>query len=64
MNFSRQLEYLSRQLDISSDMGNKLMVFSGKGAKLIDALTLPPVNNAGSLYINHNGIDYEPILRV
>ena len=46
----------------SSDMGNKWMVFSGKGANLIDALTSPPVSNAGSIYINHNGVHYEPIL--
>ena len=40
----------------SWDIGNKWIVFSSKGAKLIDALASPPSNNAGSIYINHNGI--------
>ena len=48
----------------SSDMGNKWMVFSGRGAKLLETLESPPGNNAGSIYINHNGVHYEPILRV
>ena len=48
----------------SSDMGNKWMVLSGRGAKLIDTLESPPVNIAGFIYINHNGVHYEPILRV
>ena len=34
----------------SSDMGNKWMVFSGRGSKLIYALELPPANDAGSIY--------------
>ena len=42
----------------SSDMGDKWMVISGKGAKLIDALASHPVNNAGSIYINNNGFNY------
>ena len=45
----------------SSDMGNKWMVFSGRGAKLIDTVESPPVNIAGSIYINYNGVHYEPI---
>ena len=48
----------------SSDMGNKWMIFSGRGAKLLETLESPPGNNAGSIYINHNGVHYEPILRV
>ena len=35
-----------------------------EGAKLIDTVESPPVNIAGSIYINHNGVHYEPILRV
>ena len=46
----------------SSDIGKKWMVFSGMGAKLIEALESPPVNNAGSIYLNHNGAHYKPIL--
>ena len=48
----------------SSDMDNKWMEFSGRGAKLIDTLESPPVNIAGSISIKHNGVHYEPILRV
>ena len=48
----------------SSDMGNNWMVFSGRGAKLIDTVESLPVNIAGSIYINHNGVHYEAILRV
>ena len=48
----------------SADMGNKWMLFSGKGAKLIDALESPPVNASGSIYLNHNGVHYEPILGI
>ena len=48
----------------STDIGNKWMMFSGRGAKLIDALDSPPVNTAGSIYLNHNGVHYEPILEV
>ena len=58
---------LSLHTDIwvfSSDMGNKWMVFSGRGAKLLETLESPPGNDAGSIYINHNGVHYEPILRV
>ena len=40
---------------------NKWMVFSGRGAKLIEALESPPVNSAGSIYINHYRVHYEPI---
>ena len=31
----------------SSDIGNKLMIFSGRGSKLIDALEYPPAKDAG-----------------
>ena len=48
----------------SSDIGKKWMVFSVMGAKFIEALESPPVNNAGSIYLNHNGAHYEPILNV
>ena len=34
----------------SSDMANKWMVFSGRGAKLIDTVESPPINIAGSIY--------------
>ena len=46
----------------STEFGNKWMLFSGRGASLIDALTLPVVNTAGSIYLNHNGLHYEPVL--
>ena len=49
---------------LSSDMGNKWMVFSGRGAKVIDTLESPPVNIADSIYINHNEVHYGPILWV
>ena len=51
------LELLTRT-DIwvnSSEMGNKWMVFSGRGAGLMDAIQLPLVNTAGSIYLYHNG---------
>ena len=48
----------------SSDMGNKWMIFSGRGSKLIDALELTPANDTGSIYLNHNGQHYEPVLQV
>ena len=48
----------------SSETGNKWMVFSGRGASLMDAIKLPPVNTAGLIYLYHNGVHYEPILRV
>ena len=46
----------------STEFGNEWMLFSGRGASLIDALTLPVVNTAGSIYLNHNGLHYEPVL--
>ena len=48
----------------SKDVGNKWMFFSGRRANLNDALALPPVNPAGSIYLYHNGVHYEPILGV
>ena len=48
----------------SSDIGGRWMIFSGKGAKLIDALESTEVNTAGAIYLNHNGAHYEPILIV
>ena len=48
----------------SKDVGNKWMFFSGRGANLNDALASPPVNPAGSIYLYHNGVHYEPILGV
>ena len=35
------------------------MLFSGRGASLIDAFTLPIVN---TIYLNHNGLHDEPVL--
>ena len=52
------------QTVFNSDMGNKWMVFQGRGAELIDTLESPPVNIAGSIFIKDNGVHYEPILRV
>ena len=46
----------------STEFGNKWMLFSGRGASLIDALTQPVVNTGGSIYLNHNGLHYEPVL--
>ena len=43
-------------------MGNKWMVFSDRGTKLIHALE--PANNAGSKYLYLNGQHYEPVLQV
>ena len=45
----------------TSDMGNKWMVFSGNGASLEKVMTLPPANEAGSLYIRHTRDHYEPV---
>ena len=61
-NFAAAIVFKTDILVFSSDMGNKWMIFTGKGAKLINALTSPSVNNARSLYINHDGVHYEPIL--
>ena len=44
-------------------MGHKWMILSGRGASLMDAIQ-SPVNTAGSIYLNHNVVHYEPILRV
>ena len=46
----------------STEIGNEWMLFSGRGGSLIDALTLPVVNTAGPIYLNHNGLHYEPVL--
>eukprot|EP00800_Vazella_pourtalesii_P014904 TRINITY_DN3901_c0_g1_i2.p1 TRINITY_DN3901_c0_g1~~TRINITY_DN3901_c0_g1_i2.p1 ORF type:complete len:184 (-),score=2.53 TRINITY_DN3901_c0_g1_i2:162-713(-) len=48
----------------SKDVGNKWMFFSGRGVNLNDALASPPANPAGSIYLCHNGVHYEPILGV
>ena len=34
----------------STEFGNEWMLFSGRGASLIDALTLPVVNIVGSIF--------------
>ena len=47
-------------LVFSSDIGKKWMVFFDMGAKLIEALESPLVNNARFIYLNHNGAHYEP----
>ena len=41
-----------------------MVVLIGKGASLMDAIQSPPVNTAGSRYLYHDGVHYEPILRV
>ena len=45
----------------TSNMGNKWMVFSSSGASLEKVMTLPPANEAGSLYIRHTGDHNEPV---
>ena len=45
----------------SKVVGNKWMFFSGSGANLNDALASSPVNPAGSIYLYHNGVHYEPM---
>ena len=46
----------------TSDMGNKWMIYSGKGASLDQVFKRPPANEAGCIYINHTGNHYEPVL--
>ena len=38
------------------------MIFSGRGSSLMYAIQ-SPVNTAGSIYLNHNEVHYEPILK-
>ena len=49
---------------LTSDMGNKWMIYSGKGANLEQMMDTPPSNNAGSCYIKHTGNHYEPVLKL
>ena len=37
------------------------MVYSGKGASLIEIMSSPQANDAGSYYIKHTVDHYEPI---
>ena len=46
----------------TNDMGNKWMIYSGKGASLDQIIKAPPANEKGSLYIRHASNHYEPIL--
>ena len=48
----------------TNDIGNKWMIFSGKGASLGQVMTLPPANDNGSIYLRHTGNHYEPIVGV
>ena len=40
------------------------MFISGRGTNLNDTLASPPVNPAGSIYLYHNSVHYEPIIGV
>ena len=46
----------------TNDMGNKWMIYSGKGASLDQIIKTPPANEEGSLYIRHVSNHYETII--
>ena len=48
----------------TTEMKNSWMVYSGKGASLMEIMISPPANDAGSYYIQHAGNHYEPILEL
>ena len=48
----------------TTEMKNKWMVYSGKGASLEQIMNSPPANDAGSCYIKHTVDHYEPILEL
>ena len=48
----------------TSEMKNSWMVHSGKGASLMEIMSSPPANDAGSYYIQHKVNHYEPILEL
>ena len=46
----------------TTEMKNKWIVYSGKGASSGQIMNCPPANDAGSCYIKHTVDPYEPIL--